>query len=70
MTLHDLQDGCCNAFLPTVGNMKEVVQHYDIAIIDGKSQLTCDEEISQRRRTFGFYWKKVYNVNDWLQIIF
>ena len=24
-----------------------------------KPQITRDEEIPQRRRTFGFYWKKV-----------
>ena len=62
MTLQDLEDGCCKAFLANVRDLKDVVQDYDIAIIDGKSQLTCDEEIPQRRRTFGFYWKKVDNV--------
>ncbi|CAB4043284.1 Hypothetical predicted protein, partial [Paramuricea clavata] len=58
ITLRVLQEGCCKAFLEIVGDIEDVMQDYDIAIIDGKSQLTCDDEIPQRRRTFGFYWKK------------
>ena len=60
ITLQVLQEGCCKAFLEIVKDIEDVMQDYDIAIIDGKSQLTCDDEIPQRRRTFGFYWKKVY----------
>ncbi|CAB4008630.1 5 nucleotidase, partial [Paramuricea clavata] len=58
ITLQVLQEGCCKAFLEIVGDIEDVMQDYDIAIIDGKSQLTCDDEIPQRRRTFGWPWER------------
>lgn len=58
MTLTNLQEGCVKAFLGNVEDMEKVMESYVIAVIDGKSKITCDEEINRKRRTFGFYWKK------------
>jgi hypothetical protein len=58
MTLRELQEACCKAFLQNVEDLDDVLKSYDIAVIDGKSPIVSDDQISHKRRTFGFYWKK------------
>ena len=64
MTLRELQEACCKAFLGNVQDMDDVLQSYEIAVIDGKSPILTDEQINQRRRTFGFYWNKNVCINS------
>lgn len=58
MTLSDLKQACVKAFITDVGNFEEALDKYDVAVIDGKSAIKCDEELNQKRRTFGLYWNK------------
>ena len=58
MTITYLQEACVKSFIKNVQDLDEVLQSYDIAVIDGKSPITCDEEINHKRRTFGFFWNK------------
>ena len=58
VTLRELQEACCKAFLENVQDMDDVLQSYEIAVIDGKSPIVTDEQINQKRRTFGFYWNE------------
>ncbi|CAB4020130.1 cyclin-dependent kinase 1-like, partial [Paramuricea clavata] len=64
MTLRELQEACCKAFLQNVEDLDDVLKSYDIAVIDGKSPIVSDHQISHKRRTFGFYWKKKGNSED------
>ena len=56
VTLRDLKEACINVFFP--GDSTSVEKMYDIAVIDGKSAVHNDKELNQKRRTYGFYWKR------------
>lgn len=65
MTLGDLKQACAKAFITDVGNFEEALDRYDVVVIDGKSAVTCDAELNQKRRTFGLYWNKKVSVKNY-----
>lgn len=63
MTLKELLEACGKAFLQNVEDFDDVLKSYDIAVIDGKSPIVSDDQISHKRiGRLGFIGRKRYGL--------
>ncbi len=64
MSLEGITEACIKAFLPNFGSVEDVLKLHDVSVIDGKSAIKKDEEINNKRRTFGFYWNRKVRIHN------
>ena len=54
-SLQELTAACVKAFIGE--SLETANQNYKISVIDGKSVVSNNDELNNRRRTFGFCWE-------------